>query len=254
MTADTADRRGPEDEKKSTARDTTGWLTREQSARLVGVAVQTIKAYEERGLLHPIVVTRRDVKNREHSVTLHDPQEVVGLRAKLHAKRKPGEAIDTSTWVTRNEACDSLSLSTQTLKNYEQRGMLHPARAPRRDSRGHEQIVIVYDPNELTKLPRGHGRPFAAREPGELEAQCFQLIEEGKSNREIVIALRMTSDKVREVRERWQNDGGTELLITCTAKDALETLLGPFQDVTDLIALVTAMAEKTNAPQAPQRP
>lgn len=219
---------------------TSGWLTRDESARLVGVAVQTIMAYEKRGLLHPLQEPRQDSAGRTRIVTVHDPQEIVSLRVKLQAKTKQGGAIDTSTWLTRNEACDSLSVSTQTLKNYEQREMLHPLRAPRRDTRGHEQMVIVYDPSELNKLPRGAGRPFASREPGELEAQCYGLIEQGKSNREIVIALRTTSDRIRELRERWQNDGGTDLMITSEAKDALEALIGPFKDVTDLVEIITA--------------
>jgi len=221
-------------------------LTRDESARLLGVAVQTIKTYEKRGLLHPLQEPRQDSKGREHVVTVHDPQELVSLRVTLQAKNK-GDVIDTSGWVTRNEACDSLSISTQTLKNYEQRGMLHPLHAPRRDRRGHEQMVIVYDPKELVKLPRGIGRPFSSREPGELEARCFQLIEEGKTNREIVIALRETSDRVRDLRDRWQNDGGTDLMITSEAKATLENVLGPFKDVTDLVALVEALkvAQKT---------
>lgn len=228
---------------------TPGWLTREESARLVGVSVQTIMTYEKRGLLHPLQEPRQDSRGRTRIVTVHDPQEIVSLRAKLLTKTKQGDAIDTSTWLTRNEACDSLSLATQTLKNYEHRGQLHPLRAARRDSRGHEQMVVVYDPNELHKLPRGAGRPFASREPGELEAQCFELIEQGQSNREIVIALRATSDRIRELRERWENDGGADLMITRTAKDTLEKLIGPFKDVTQLVEIITA---KLQPPQTVQ--
>ena len=99
-------------------------------------------------------------------------------------------------------------------------------------------MVIVYDPKELHKLPRGAGRPFTSREPGELEAQCFELIEQGQSNREIVIALRTTSDKIRELRERWENDGGADLMITRVAKEALEGLIGPFKDVTQLVEII----------------
>lgn len=72
------------------------------------------------------------------------------------------------------------------------------------------------------------------------EAQCYALIENGMNNREIVIALRATSDRIRELRERWQSDGGADLMITTEAKDALEKLVGPFKDVTDLVSLVTA--------------
>lgn len=217
---------------------TSGWLTREECARLVGVSTQTIIAYEKRGLLHPLQEPRQDSRGRTRVVTVHDPQEIVSLRGKLLTKTQQGGAIDTSTWLTRNEACDSLSIATQTLKNYEHRGQLHPLRAARRDARGHEQMVIVYDPKELHKLPRGAGRPFTSREPGELEAQCFELIEQGQSNREIVIALRTTSDKIRELRERWENDGGADLMITRVAKEALEGLIGPFKDVTQLVEII----------------
>jgi DNA-binding transcriptional MerR regulator len=229
--------------------DTKGMLTREESARLLGVAPQTVKAYEKRGLLYAVKGKRQYSNGPERIVTFYDPQELLKLRVKLQEQAKPGDGgIDTSTWLTRNEACEMLSISTQTLKNYEERKKLHPQKATRTDARGHEHLVVVYEPSELSKLPRGNGRPLAPREPGELEAQCYALIERGMNNREIVVALRATSDRVRELREKWQNDGGAELMITSEAKDALEALLGPFKDVTDLIALV---ATRTKVPQSP---
>jgi DNA-binding transcriptional MerR regulator len=225
-------------------------LTREESARLLGLAPQTVKAYEKRGLLNAIQGKRQDDKGHVRLVTFYDPQELLKLRVKLQAQAKPDESggVDTSTWLTRNEACEMLSISTTTLKNYEKAKKLHPLQATRTDARGHEHLVVVYDPGELSKLPRGNGRPLAPREPGEQEAQCYALIEQGMSNREIVIALRATSDRVRELRERWQNDGGTDLMITREAKDALEAVLGPFKDVTDLIALVTAKLQARAEP------
>ncbi|HSX22259.1 MAG TPA: hypothetical protein VLE97_05740 [Gaiellaceae bacterium] len=243
----------PESEKNlgDVTRNIEGWLTREEASRFLGIAVTTVIAYEKRSLLHPVQEPRPDTKGRVHMVWFHDPQELVALRTKLQDRSKT-DAVDTSTWLTRNEACDSLSISTQTLKNYEQRNKLHPLKAPRRDSRGHEQMVVVYDPKELQKLPRGLGRTFNLREPGELEAQCFQMIEEGKDNREIVIALRLTSDRVRELRERWQNDGGADLMITTEAKEALEKLVGAFKDVTDLVALVTAKLSEPQNNNAPR--
>jgi DNA-binding transcriptional MerR regulator len=222
-----------------------GLLTREESARLLGIAPQTVKAYEKRGLLNPVQGKRPDSNGHDRIVTFYDPQELLKLRAKLQTRTKSGEdgGVDTSTWLTRNEACEMLSISIQTLKNYEERKKLHPLKACRTDARGHEHMVVVYEPSELSKLPRGNGRPLSPRDAGELEAQCYALIERGLSNREIVIALRATSDRVRDLRERWQNDGGTDLMITSEAKDALESLLGPFSDVTDLIALVAAIAK-----------
>ncbi len=220
--------------------DTSGWLTREEGAQLLGVAPQTIKNYEQRGRLHPLRVPRRDGTGREHIVVVHDPHELAHLRETLSAETKRKITTDTSTWLTRNEATDSLSLSVQTLKNYEARGFLHPLHVPRRDARGHEQIVVVYDPKELIKLPRGAGKPFSPREPGELNARANEMFEQGRSIREVVIALRETSDKIREWHDKWLNDGGSDIVISPEAKHALETMIGPFNDVTDLVELVAA--------------
>lgn len=228
-------------EQKVNLETLSSWMTRDEAARLVGIAVQTIIAYEKRGLLHPQYDQRLDARNHAHRVTVIDPQELLALRQKLMTSpSNPDGAIDTSTWYTRNEACASLSISTQTLKNYEARGLLHPIKAPRKDPRGHEQMVVVYDPKELSKLERGNGRPFAPRTDGETEAKVYAMIEEGKTVREIVVALRETSEKIHAIKERWENDGGSELIITTQAKTALEALLGPFRDVTDLVELVLA--------------
>ena len=131
-----------------------------------------------------------------------------------------------------------MGVSTQTLKNYEIRGDLHPRRARRRDARGHEQLVVVYSPKELSKLPRGRGLSFP-REPQELNARAYELFEQGKSVREAVIALRETSDTVRDLRSRWLDDDGADIVITAEARKALETVVGPFEDVTELVTLLT---------------
>jgi hypothetical protein len=219
--------------------NTSGWLTREESARLLGVSAQTIKNYEKRGLLHPLREPRLDGRGREQLVTVHDPKELARLRGTLQAQAKQ-DLIDTSAWLTRNESTDALSISIQTLKNYESRGLLHPLRVPRRDTRGHEQCVVVYDPKELAKLPRGVGRPFASRESGELNARAFEMFEQGKNNREIVIALRETSERIRELREMWLDDGGACLVISPEAKTLLENMVGSFEGIADLVELVTA--------------
>lgn len=226
------------DSKKDTGPDTSGWLTREEGARLLGVAVQTIKNYERRNQLHPLRVPRKDNKGREHIVVVHDPHELAHLRETLSADTKRKITTDTSTWLTRNEATDSLSISVQTLKNYEARGFLHPLHVPRRDARGHEQVVVVYDPKELIKLPRGAGKFFSPREPGELNARANELFEQNRSVREVVIALRETSDKVREWHDKWLADGGYDIVISPEAKHAFESMVGPFNDVTELVELV----------------
>ncbi len=226
-------------EKKDDSPDTSTWLTRDEGARLLGLSVQTIKNYEKRGLLVPQKVSRLDGQGREQLVVVHDPRALANVRSALQTDTKRKFTADTSAWLTRNEATDVLSVSTQTLKNYESRGLLHPLHVPRRDARGHEQVVVVYDPKELAKLPRGLGRPFAPRELGEINARAYELFNQGRSVQEVVIELREPSDKIRELREKWEIDGGEKLVVSPEAKRALETLLGPFEDVTALVELVT---------------
>lgn len=237
------DSAGPE--KKQSDKDS--WLTREKSAHLLGVSVQTIKNYEKKALLHSERVPRT-INHREQVVVVYDPQELYALNAKLRTKVKHAAATDTSGWLTRNQSTDMLRVSTQTLKNYERQGKLHPIRARREDTRGHDQSVVVYDPQELSRLPRGLGR-FSARETGEIQARCFEMFEQEKSFREIVIAMRETSDTIHELHERWLDDGGSRVVISDTAKGALEAVLGPFADVTELVERVIAkLGGTTNSP------
>lgn len=230
--------------------DTKSWLTREESARLLGVTTRTIKNYEGKKQLCPQRALRI-IKGQEQEVVVHDPQALQAIHKMVKTKLKSDAITDTSTWYTRNESIDLLRVSTQTLKNYERQDKLHPLRARRRDARGHEQSVVVYDPKELSRLPRGIV-PFTQRSAGEIEAHSFEMFEQGKSFREIVIALRQTSETVHGLHERWLDDGGSLLVISEVSKQALEALLGPFTDVTALVELVATMChEKTNSPTQP---
>lgn len=142
---------------------------------------------------------------------------------------------DTSAWLTRNEAADVLNVSANTLRNYEGRGLLHPLRVPRIDAMKHEQIVVVYDPRELAKLPRGIGRSLVAKNPGEIAARAFELFREGKSNEEVVIEVREEPDKIDDLRLKWLDASGANLVITPEAKIALEKIVGPFASVAEFV-------------------
>ena len=230
-----------EAQKNASIQNLSDWMPRDAAARLLGLSIQTVITYEKRGLLHPLQDRRRDKRGREHIVNVLDPQELLALRKKLSSKQvNPDGSIDTSCWYTRNEACDCMKISVQTLKNYEAKGLIHPLKAERVDPLGRKHMVVVYDPDELSRVARGVGRLFTPKNEGDSEAQVYALIEQGLSIREIVVALRETSERVRELRERWENDGGADLIITTEAKKALEALLGPFKDVTELVKLVTA--------------
>jgi hypothetical protein len=148
---------------------------------------------------------------------------------------------DTRDWLTRSEAADMLACSGQTLANYETKGSLHPQHAYRPDGRGVEHRVIVYSPHELKRLASRMNRPgvVSPRHAGEMTARAFELLEEGRSGREIIRELRLTVEELRELREKWTDEGGADLIISPNAKEALEKIVGPFSDVTQLTERVT---------------
>ena len=220
----------------------------------MGVTTRSIRNYEQRKLLISQRVTRV-VRGQTQEVVVYDPRALHDLdklfKDKAKAKTKALDAAlktDTSSWLTRNESSDLLRVSTQTLKNYEHQGKLNPLRARRRDARGHEQTVVIYDPKELARLPKGMV-PFTQRTAGEIEARSFEMFEQGKSFREIVVALRETSETVHGLHERWLDDGGSYLVISDVTKQGLEEILGPFKDVTELVDLVTAKCGEKNSPK-----
>ena len=154
---------------------------------------------------------------------------------------------DTDGWLTRNETSDALRCTLQTLKNYEDRGYLHPRHAIRKDRRDRERVMLVYNPKEFPNLPlrNGSGQPgiTAAREPGEQAARAFELLRQGWSLDEIVIELRETPDRVDYLNERWLEQTHSRHVVSSEAKKAFEQLVGPFEDVTELLELVRKKLE-----------
>ena len=114
--------------------------------------------------------------------------------------------------------------------------MLHPQRTYRVDGRGHERLVIVYNPEEISKLAvrMNRGTVFP-RDAGEVTGRAFDLFEEGKRDREIIRELRLTVEAVQDLREKWKDAGATEIVVTEKAKEALVKILGPFDTITDLV-------------------
>jgi hypothetical protein len=150
--------------------------------------------------------------------------------------------------MTRNEASDLLACSPATLLNYERRGVLHPQHAYRADGRGAQQRLVVYSPGEITMLKVRMKRGFAQREPGELAALATELFDEGKTNAEVIVALRVTFEQADDFRQRWIDATEARLVVSPVAKEALEAVVGSFKDVTDLVTLVTTkLAGKTSA-------
>lgn len=135
-----------------------------------------------------------------------------------------------------------LSCSQQTLANYERRGDLHPQAAYRPDGRGVEHRVIVYNPHELKKLAiklRRH--VLQPRDPGEMAARAFELFREGRAMDSVVIELRMRPEEIEQLHAKWMDMGGAELVITPTAKEALEKVIGSFESVAELVDRVARL-------------
>jgi hypothetical protein len=161
--------------------------------------------------------------------------------AELEARRLADELSNTDGWLTRNEVCDLLRCSPQTVKNYEHRGKLHPRNAIRKDRSDSDRQMRVYDPKELAALPPRNpgGEPSVdVRAPGELAARAFELFRKGLDLDEVVIELRETTDRVDHLHERWLNYSRGRHVITVEAKKALEQAIGKFDGVTDLVEKV----------------
>jgi len=154
---------------------------------------------------------------------------------------------NTSDWLTRNEASDLLKCSPQTLKNYEDRGFLHPLHAERKDGGGVVRAMLVYSPKELAALPRRNagGQPrIIMREAGEMAARAFELFRAGRCLDEIVVELRETPEKIRQLHEEWLDFTQARYVISLEAKSAFEQLVGPFVDVTDLLEAVKRLKNR----------
>jgi hypothetical protein len=162
---------------------------------------------------------------------------------------KKSQTVDTNKWLSRNEASDLLGVSTVTLLNYERKGILHPQQARRPDRRGIEHSLIVYDPQELAKVPRsGRVNYITPRDPGEIAARCFELFDRGSTLREAVIDQREHPDKIRDLHDKWLDMGGANFVISPGAKEELEKCLGPFGNVAELIELVRELKQPRTAP------
>lgn len=97
----------------------------------------------------------------------------------------------------------------------------------------------MYHPSEIAKLRPRLRRPV--REPNELSASAFDLFRAGRKLEEIVSELRTTPEEIERLHEKWLDLGGSRLVISGPAKEALAKIVGPFDSVTDLIELVTRL-------------
>ena len=138
---------------------------------------------------------------------------------------------ETDTWMRREASADLLGVSVNTILNFERRGWLHPRRVICADS---GRLVWLYDPKELATITQ-RNRISTTRDPGETAARAFELFSTGRPLPEVVMALREPPAKVHELHESYLDMGGANFTITSGAKEALEKMLGPFANVTEMI-------------------
>lgn len=161
------------------------------------------------------------------------------------AKKKE---LDLGTWISRAEAARFAGVTVNTIINWQTDNKLHAVADYRPDRGGSERRQWVYDPKELLKLRRPEVS-MRSREPGETAARAFELFQDGKSDAEVVIALRESPDNVRTLREQWLSMGGAELVINPAGHQALEDLVGPFRSIADLVDRVIALAAREKNPR-----
>lgn len=162
----------------------------------------------------------------------------------IQGQKRSDIPAEIDSWLDRNSAADLLGCSKETLVNLEKRDRLHPKRTVRRDTVGAERMVWVYDPNELAAVSRKHRGGYDIRPPGEVAARCFELLDHGKSVREIVIELREMPEKIVELKEKWHDHGGADRVLSPPAWERLAILVGPFANIAELVARVEQLAAK----------
>ncbi len=148
---------------------------------------------------------------------------------------------DTTGWPTSSEVSDRLGVSLVTVLTWKRKGKLKPVKTKRKHPNGGVRDVDVYDPRDVERCATER-RQASAKDPGECAARVFEMLDLGKSSREIVTALRITPDCAEELRERWLDLGGSDIVISPVAQTELEKHVGPFQGIAGLVARVAELA------------
>lgn len=146
------------------------------------------------------------------------------------------ESRGTTGWITRNQAADLVGCSPQTLILWEAKKRIEAKLAyrPRADGAWVEQVV--YHPDQIRALPRRSLRPVA-KDPDELAARVTELLEQGMSDRDIVMELRVDYSKVVRLRDLWMEGGGATRVLTREQADGFAEIFGPFDTLAELLAL-----------------
>jgi hypothetical protein len=145
-------------------------------------------------------------------------------------------SVKTESWLTRDQARDLLRCSEAMLTHWTKTGLVHPIQEARKVKGGQVRAIWLYDPQELARLPlRRRGREPA---PEDRAPQAFEMFNDGHKPRDVVVATRLDPDRVRDLHEQWLMMGGSDVVIATAAKRDLEAIVGPFEDVAELVARV----------------
>jgi len=199
--------------------DTSGWMTRIESADLIGMSVSTIANHERRGKLHPRYIYRADSRGIERHVAVYDPEEL---------RKLPRSAI------VRDQLRDPGEVAARCFEAFQEGKTIREVVIEQRET--YERVKTLRDNWEIAG-----GAATSVASTGEFEARCFELFGQGKAIREVVVEVRETHDRVRALYEGWLDSGGADLTITPIAKKALEGFIGPFTSVADLIVLIEGL-------------
>ena len=155
------------------------------------------------------------------------------------AMKSRSAPVEKTTWLTLNAAADYMGVSTNTIRNWRDLGLLHPKKEERVLANGAQRAVMVFDREELERQRPRRDPTEAPTTAGETAARAFELFAKGTSLQEVVMQLRETPQVVEELHDAWYRMGGCELVIIPTAKAALEQLGGPFVGVADLLQILS---------------
>jgi hypothetical protein len=123
-----------------------------------------------------------------------------------------------------------------------------PIKARRAHPTGGFRDVDVYDPRDVERLA-AERKQTSARDPGECAARVFEMLDAGAPPRTIVTALRLTPHEVEDLRERWMDLGGSDIVIGPAAQAELEKHVGTFDGVAGLVSRVAQIASSVRDAQ-----
>jgi transcriptional regulator with XRE-family HTH domain len=127
-----------------------------------------------------------------------------------HLSVIPGGKPEELAPLTRAQVASRLGVSISTVRRFEG-NRLHPRIGPE-DIRWFDAIEVASLAAELADEPRARRLRNAAREPGskpvprsadEVAALVFERLEQRQSLAEIVMGVRVTPERVRELHEQW---------------------------------------------------